>query len=722
MTDINDIIKELGVSPSGMYADVRARLDVLEARINNPLALTPISNNNEVFIGVSGVSIRVGSGDPTVDGYADTNGSLYLRTDGYSTLGMYVRRDGYWNLINTNDNTINVKIFGAKGNNSTDDTAAINAALVAAGILGGVTYFPSGIYKTSSDLSVPSNVIIKGDGYSSVISSSFGRGVHFNNVSRSGIRDIKIDMQNPASIGTIAVGIRQGSSYITVERVSIINASQYGILVGDTGTNGGGDGHIIKDNVVDMRGCLFTNIATNVPIGIEIFPRKGLTGYYADPGIIIDGNTVIGQSGAMIAGIKTNSQKGARITNNYVVDITGTIGTPAEGGIIAFSSDSAIIANNYVRNTNSGITMSGGIGTDNNKRNTNIIVKGNIIDTFQTAGVFSSDGFSGFIIDSNIITGVGTAAIQLDTASISYDEGIISDNKINKSGILATQDGGSHNCPNLLVSNNRIIKAGGNAIDLSGTDSVVNNNHITSPVASGIVISGVRALISNNKILNPNTGNTAARAGIVSTTNFSQIFGNHIENISGGDGYAQYGIYLNNASGTQHRDNRILNMVTENIFSASPTSTDPRAQEVHLDYEQTTAAINASENTLKSITYPAGYFTPSGGIRIKAAGGTAGSGSNKNIRIYFGTSKFFDTAIATPGDSWLVDAVVFGANAEGAQRYEWKFYRAGVFIQSDMGVLAENTTTGPVIVKVTGQKVTGSDTITQTIFSVERFA
>jgi hypothetical protein len=45
---INDLVaaviaieEELGVTPSGVYADVRTRLDIVEARINNPLAPAP---------------------------------------------------------------------------------------------------------------------------------------------------------------------------------------------------------------------------------------------------------------------------------------------------------------------------------------------------------------------------------------------------------------------------------------------------------------------------------------------------------------------------------------------------------------------------------------------------------------------------------------------------------------------------------------------------------
>jgi hypothetical protein len=48
----------------------------------------------------------------------------------------------------------NVKDFGAVGNGSTDDTSAIQAAINAAAAKGGSVYFPSGVYKVSSTLTV----------------------------------------------------------------------------------------------------------------------------------------------------------------------------------------------------------------------------------------------------------------------------------------------------------------------------------------------------------------------------------------------------------------------------------------------------------------------------------------------------------------------------------------------------------------------------------------
>lgn len=104
---INDLIAaveaietELGIVPSGVYANVRARLDIVESRINNPNAPAP-DVLNPFFIGNTGVTIQAGFGDPNiVVAVNPQNASLFLREDGYSNQGLYQFADGYWYLVN----------------------------------------------------------------------------------------------------------------------------------------------------------------------------------------------------------------------------------------------------------------------------------------------------------------------------------------------------------------------------------------------------------------------------------------------------------------------------------------------------------------------------------------------------------------------------------------------------------------------------------------------
>jgi hypothetical protein len=56
---------------------------------------------------------------------------------------------------------LNVRDFGAEGDNVTDDTAAIQAALAACP-MGGIVYLPAGAYRTSAPLTIPPAVTLMG--------------------------------------------------------------------------------------------------------------------------------------------------------------------------------------------------------------------------------------------------------------------------------------------------------------------------------------------------------------------------------------------------------------------------------------------------------------------------------------------------------------------------------------------------------------------------------
>jgi hypothetical protein len=94
------IEEELGITPSGIYPDVRTRLDILENRLN--LGVSPIIPNDgyvksPLFIWNVPqnviLTISDGYGAPTEN---RLNGSLYMRSDGYANSELYVRRGTSW--------------------------------------------------------------------------------------------------------------------------------------------------------------------------------------------------------------------------------------------------------------------------------------------------------------------------------------------------------------------------------------------------------------------------------------------------------------------------------------------------------------------------------------------------------------------------------------------------------------------------------------------------
>lgn len=78
----------------------------------------------------------------------------------------YLRGDGQWATpaSSTGLDWISVKDHGAVGDGTTDDTAAIQAALSAVPASGGVVYFPAGTYKTTGGLTVAAPTWLLGGG------------------------------------------------------------------------------------------------------------------------------------------------------------------------------------------------------------------------------------------------------------------------------------------------------------------------------------------------------------------------------------------------------------------------------------------------------------------------------------------------------------------------------------------------------------------------------
>ncbi len=79
------------------------------------------------------------------------------------------------------DTSYNVKDFGAKGDDTTDDTEVIKTVIALSKKNKKNIYFPAGVYKISDTLNLHSNVIVFGDGASSCI-KMYNDGCEINNL------------------------------------------------------------------------------------------------------------------------------------------------------------------------------------------------------------------------------------------------------------------------------------------------------------------------------------------------------------------------------------------------------------------------------------------------------------------------------------------------------------------------------------------------------------
>lgn len=126
----------------------------------------------------------------------------------------------------------NVKDFGATGNGTTDDTAAIQAALDAAAP-GGHVYIPKGTYKTTATLNVGADVRVEG------ASSSFDAATGMQPVSiRSTHNGVAVSVASGAVVENVAIW---GPGYTFANSVGIssvrsvlklVNVTVYGYAIG----------------------------------------------------------------------------------------------------------------------------------------------------------------------------------------------------------------------------------------------------------------------------------------------------------------------------------------------------------------------------------------------------------------------------------------------------------------------------------------------------------
>jgi hypothetical protein len=160
--------------------------------------------------------------------------------------GLANRRVPGGSIVDAGGQVFNVRTYGARGNGTTDDTAAIQAAIDAAGQ--GTVYFPPGTYLYST-------LTVNGGSLGAVKTSLIGAGSNATTLSqksRTGIL-IKYSWAVPYQGGAIR-GIRFDSTAAPAGSVSL--------QVEDS------DGWIIKDNS-------FVGAAANHDIGLEFENRKG---------------------------------------------------------------------------------------------------------------------------------------------------------------------------------------------------------------------------------------------------------------------------------------------------------------------------------------------------------------------------------------------------------------------------------------------------------------
>lgn len=348
--------------------------------------------------------------------------------------------------------TVSVKDFGATGDGTTDDTAAIQQAATAAA--GGALYFPAGTY-IGADISLPGGMLIFGPG---VLKTRAQASLEFKPYFRLTAADVAFD--GLTFDGNKAAQFADSPSDSWNTGANNTGKANRSAIYGDNS----GTGYTIKN--VSVRGCKFVD-QWSASVALRNVS-----------GVILDGNTFEDcyfECGLIYASGATRNT-GAVISNNRCVNIGSGHASVNANAFVLTNFDGAVVANNFVATVERNflkmenctrVSVSGNVLDTNTAPGFNclqgqsgaqhISVVGNVFRNVQKGIYFQTGTISDIVISNNVIEGgVAESGVADGIAVVDASGVVISGNTINgvkRHGIYVA------NTSSLAIRGNRITPA-----------------------------------------------------------------------------------------------------------------------------------------------------------------------------------------------------------------------------------------------------------------------
>jgi hypothetical protein len=381
----------------------------------------------------------------SVAGASGTTGRLAQLTD--YTKDLWVDTGTQWRSVG--GEVFNVKDFGAKGNGTIDDTAAIQAAINAAQAAGGgKVYLPKGTYALLFSTSPASgflvisdsNVVLMGDGPASKIYvptwGSTTPGINVTIEGQQMLIQAHIVVANPARViqnvhlkdfaitGTLSSNVDPPASFIHAMQIGYgggpgwetrgyANASGfsgiYAEKIGGSAFSFSGGTNGSNDLQKSMNNYVVNNVVNDVAYEAIGAPSGGMAS------MVICGNRI---ESTRSAAIEWGSSR-AVICDNTIAN--------AKGGAISFEQDSAqtgwsIVSNNTI--VESGNTPAGppafSIELGQSQGAFRVAVVGNTIRNAYGTGIIAQNG-QDFVVENNLVDGFGLAGSGRVAAAAGID-------------------------------------------------------------------------------------------------------------------------------------------------------------------------------------------------------------------------------------------------------------------------------------------------------------
>ena len=376
--------------------------------------------------------------------------------------------------------SVSVKDFGAVGDGSTDDTAAIQAAINAVSSSGGSLYFTPGTYKHATQLVFKNNIQYIGSGYQST------------QLLYTGTSD-GVVIQNPINSSTVAniyiKGIKFKGANITSLRGNLFDTGSSLVVLDQCFFDSSAVGLILDQSELwSIRDCYFLGTSAGVWIINGTDRNAGANGWFTN-----------------------------RLTfDGCQFNITAGLGVADDGGNAhSFRDCNFNACTNWIRACAVyGLNITGGeyeISTSSGF---------NFVNTRWASGTGATTGFNLNICGIYVYT----ASIQpiFTFASASITGATIEGNAIFTTNAANPVFSGSNNCVNLISRNNQQLSTGagytsinnyfdaatcGMAWSTSGTQPVLGNGTLTGTysrkgteiIFRGKIVSGTTTTFGTNE-------------------------------------------------------------------------------------------------------------------------------------------------------------------------------------------------------------------------------
>jgi hypothetical protein len=414
-----------------------------------------------------------------------------------------------WNG-NGQHGVFNVRDYGATGNGTTDDTASIQAAVNAAGVLGGVVYVPPGTYLISAAILLGSKTTLQGAGTASILYAA------------DYINGYPVSETNNVAMVASSNYLDGGSDWLN--DIYVKDIQLYGNGPGNRPSGSNPQNGLISLYRVFNQGVYRCSIQSSSNHGIDILgndlyqtPPRG-NFWIVD--CVID--LFPGQQRPLGDDVSGFPIRGQGLTQGYCIgnfvgfgNVYDGVGQRTNDAMDFVGCSSMIVTNNLITN------CTDGIGTDDAK---DVIIADNVIINAYAFGIASFAGSSShgshrMVIARNVIQTPGRPAIwcvpPVSVDSV-YVDAVVCDNTI-----VFSVDGQ----PAILLEGQYIV-CHHNSIDLADSraigiqciadDLIVDSNRVFNGGSSGTGSTGIRlgstdvfaltdVIITNNNVAKTTT-------------------------------------------------------------------------------------------------------------------------------------------------------------------------------------------------------------------------